>query len=53
MSLLGVLNFVVHQWFWIRLARRIHDDGHKDWTVIRVLPLSGWWSDFAWWGRPA
>jgi hypothetical protein len=46
---LGLLNFLVLQWFFIRLGRIIDIDSGNTigWTLIRwPLPLTGWWSDF-------
>lgn len=36
-SILGLLNFLVLQWFGVRLAR--------------VWPLTGWWSKYRWIAR--
>lgn len=51
MGWLGWLNFVVLQWFGVRLARvrtwKV-GYGHKyryHW-MTRILPLTGWWSDY-------
>jgi hypothetical protein len=48
MTLLGALNFVVLQWFFVRLAvvrdaadQRVGWIWHK-----RIIPLTGWWSDY-------
>lgn len=49
MSWLGYLNFIVFQWFFIRLARRIDMDTMEQigWTwITRVYPLTGWWNDY-------
>lgn len=46
---IGWLNFLVLQWFWIRLGREIDQAGRKRGFLIltRVYPLTGWWwSDF-------
>lgn len=61
MTLIGLLNFLVLQWFGVRLERRrwrefnIGRDGitHRlGWRVARwVWPLTGWWSDYRWIAR--
>lgn len=61
MTWLGLLNFVVLQWFGVRLARvrqRILVGDHPScfrhvrWTLLRwVWPLTGWWSDYRWVAR--
>lgn len=49
MSWLGYLNFLVLQWFFVRLAR-IQDVetgktvGYK--FLKRIVPLTGWWSEY-------
>jgi len=63
MSPLGLLNFLVLQWFGVRLARitcpncerlRTHVwsyrcPEHARATVLRwIWPLTGWWSDYRW-----
>lgn len=87
MTWLGALNFLVLQWFGVRLARHetslttqsgpwcvglrvtTHDGAEAaNWRVAAVngthltlrrwqllhwiVPLTGWWSDFVWIGRP-
>ena len=57
-SWLGTLNFLVLQWFGVRLARvyqRVLVGDHPScfrhvrWTLVRwVWPLTGWWSDYRW-----
>jgi hypothetical protein len=47
MSVLGLFNFVVVQWFFIRLAKVLWPDGKITWKIIGpILPLTGWWSDY-------
>lgn len=49
MTRLGWLNFVVFQWFFVRLGRvRDMDSGEQiGWGWIKgVVPLTGWWSDY-------
>ena len=64
---LGILNFVVLQWFGVRLARvtrnefvtmhiglgvPLYRESMVGWRVLRwVWPLTGWWSDFRWIAR--
>ncbi len=54
----GFLNFVVLQWFFVRLARvMIKVEGErkwkpKGWIWLRgIVPLTGWWDDFRYVGR--
>jgi len=67
MTWLGILNFVVLQWFGVRLARVVpivlnfgeHNDGRigtavdrSHWRLLRwIWPLTGWWSDYRWIAR--
>lgn len=62
MSWLGYLNFVVLQWFGMRLARVMQQDFEPHlgtckpyqvgWKLLRwVWPLTGWWSDYRWIAR--
>jgi hypothetical protein len=61
MTWLAVLNFVVLQWFGVRLGavrqRALCGDHprcyrHVRWILLRwVWPLTGWWSDFRWIAR--
>lgn len=67
MNPLGLLNFVVLQWFGVRLAKveyervfirrtdgtvLVDDEQQPGWTILRwVWPLTGWWSDFRWIAR--
>lgn len=60
MTWVGWVNFIVLQWFGLRLTRILA--GHKDepggtqaaartigWATTRwVWPLTGWWSDYRW-----
>jgi hypothetical protein len=59
MTKLYLLNFILLQWFCIRLARKmVKRDSvfteFKDeytqigWGIIFVVPLTGWWSDYIW-----
>jgi hypothetical protein len=66
-SWLGLLNFLVLQWFGVRLARVVrkefvtmhigldlplYRDVTVGWKLLRwVCPLTGWWSDFWWIAR--
>lgn len=48
---LGFLNFVVLQWFFIRLARITNSFSDPTitigWKILApITPLSGWWNDF-------
>jgi len=47
MTPLHILNFFILQWFFIRLAKVVDDDGKTlAWVWLRVYPLTGYW------GRP-
>ena len=51
---LGPLNFLLLQWFGVRLAAVLErrDGPVIGWMLLRwVFPLTGWWSDFRWIGR--
>lgn len=60
-SSLGILNFLLLQWFGIRLARRrwrevtvgVSGVQHRQsWFLLRwVWPLTGWWSEYRWIAR--
>ena len=50
---LGYLNFIILQWFFIRLAKsyEIKDNGfrYKDYKfkILKfIIPLTGWWNDY-------
>jgi hypothetical protein len=46
-SWLGWLNYLVLQWFFVRLARVIDSGRTVGWKwLVGVVPLTGWWSDF-------
>ncbi len=50
MSYLGWLNFLLLQWFFIRLARVFDEQTKKPlgWTwLVGVIPLTGWWSEYS------
>lgn len=41
--MLHYLNYLVLQWFFIRLARVLDDnDKQTGWTILKVMPLSGY-----------
>lgn len=56
LSWLGYLNFILFQWFFIRLActgeiEKINDfkyllKGHKLKIIKWIIPLTGWWNEF-------
>lgn len=48
MGLLGWFNFLIVQWFFIRLVKVTDDDNnHIKWTIIGpILPLTGWCTDY-------
>lgn len=50
---LYILNFIVLQWFGVRLARCLDESGKQTgWLVLRyVWPLTGWWSPYRWIAR--
>lgn len=61
MTPLGLLNFLVLQWFGVRLAsvrqRVLFGDHpscfrHVRWTTLRwIWPLTGWWGNYRWISR--
>lgn len=53
MTPLFVLNYIVLQWFFIRLAKVVEDDGTTSgWTIVKVWPLSGFGNKpYRYWGR--
>ena len=54
MTWLKLLNVIVLQWFFVRLAK-IVDTKTKiivGWDFLRwIVPLTGWWSDYRFVGR--
>lgn len=53
MTPLGLLNFVVLQWFGVRLARceiralALRRPVRVEYRLLRwIVPLTGWWSDY-------
>lgn len=43
------VNFLVVQWFFVRIAIVVHADGRVEWHPLRyVIPLTGWWSNYVW-----
>jgi hypothetical protein len=49
MSKLGTFNFLVLQWFWVRLADIQRDGKHVGWGLLGlVAPMTGW----TYWPRP-
>lgn len=45
MSKLGLLNFLILQWFWIRLAKIVDNKTGKVLRyefMLNIKPLSGW-----------
>ena len=49
MSWLGWLNFIVLQWFFVRLARIVDVESKKTigWKLDkRIIPLTGWWNNY-------
>lgn len=49
MSWLGIANFVLFQWFFIRLARvqNVHTGKTIKYVILKgIIPLTGWWSSF-------
>lgn len=50
-SKLYYLNFIILQWFFIRLARVCKEENGKwvqtGWTIFRYpIPLTGWWNNY-------
>lgn len=51
MTWLFASNFLLAQWFFVRLAKEIDRDTLK---VVRwawmgpIVPLTGWWSNYIW-----
>jgi hypothetical protein len=54
-SWLGVLNFVVLQWFFVRLEASIETPvipGKSEMTlgwITHIVPLTGWWGYYRYW----
>jgi len=47
MSLLGLFNFLILQWFFIRLAKIVENNKITGWKILKgIIPLSGWWSNY-------
>jgi hypothetical protein len=49
LSWVGWLNMILIQWFFIRIAYHIDEEGGRkyDFFIIGlVIPLTGWWSDY-------
>lgn len=44
----GWLNFLLIQWFFIRIQGEVNTDyTQTKWSILHwVVPLSGWWSDY-------
>ena len=58
-SKLGTFNFLVAQWFFVRLqAAGVIDEttrewSHEEWQLIFwVVPVTGWWNDYHFLGLP-
>lgn len=55
MTWLAALNFLVLQWFGLRLGRIVDIATQRTvgWRVLRwVWPLTGWWTPYRWIARP-
>lgn len=55
-SWLGTLNFLVVQWFFVRLQEVGHYDDmqwvHERWELLRwVVPVTGWWNKYLFIGK--
>lgn len=50
-TILAAVNFLIFQWFFIRLGRIVEDNGtHVGWTLFKwPVPLTGWWSPYKFW----
>ena len=50
--MLYFLNRFVLQWFGIRLAKVLNEDGQQiSWTILKVMPLTGWGDrPYVYWG---
>lgn len=49
-SWVGILNFILIQWFFIRIC--VGADENRNITMVYtiglIVPLTGWWNDFLW-----
>ncbi len=46
-TLLYLLNFILFQWFFVRITRLVVEGTQVGWTVVfGVIPLTGWWCDY-------
>jgi len=45
---LGLVNFFIFQWFFVRLRKTSDMDGSNvEWSFIKgIVPLTGWWTKF-------
>ena len=51
-SWIGLLNFLVLQWFFIRFAKVLEDGEMIGFLILRwIVPLTGWWSDYIFIGK--
>lgn len=59
LSWLGILNFIIIQWFFTRLAKVViiidEEKGEyefKEYKLLKgIIPLTGWWSDYKYIGK--
>jgi len=52
MSLLGISNFLIFQWFFIRLGKIKHSNGVVKYKFFGYpVPLTGWRSDYVFVGK--
>lgn len=43
----GMLNFFILQWLFVRLGREIKNGKSKNFKLMFfILPLTGWWGDY-------
>jgi hypothetical protein len=45
------LNYFLLQFLFIRLARVMEDTKQVGWTIIYVLPFTGWNTDYIYWRK--
>ena len=47
-SKLGLLNFIILQWLFVRLCVTVDEDGsNPEYSILKwVVPLTGWWSSY-------